>query len=40
MKYSQNGSEWIEVGTATADDLNDEYYFGIFAASNLSLIHI
>lgn len=34
MKYSQNGSEWIEVGTATADDLNDEYYFGIFAASN------
>lgn len=34
MKYSQDGSEWIEVGTETLDNLNDNYYFGIFGASN------
>ena len=34
MKYSQDGAEWIEVGTTEAEDLNDTYYFGVFGASN------
>lgn len=34
MKYSQDGSEWMEVGTTTLDNLNENYYFGVFGASN------
>lgn len=34
MKYSQDGSEWIEVGTTTLDNLNENYFFGVFGASN------
>lgn len=34
MKYSQDNSEWVEVGTVVADDLNDSYYLGVFGASN------
>lgn len=34
MKYSQDGTEWTEVGTASLDDLNETYYFCVFGASN------
>ncbi len=34
MQYSQDGTEWIDVGTETLENLNQTYYFGIFGASN------
>ncbi len=34
MDYSQNGTDWIDVGTEENCNINDTYYLGVFGASN------